>query len=59
MTCTDVSIHSLIPEIKGLNLEEMDVVFTVSPEAREALIQKEERALEDVTSSQSDEGKVV
>lgn len=59
VTCTDVSIHSLIPEIKGLNLEEMDVVFTVSPEAREALIQKEERALEDVTSSQSDEGKVV
>lgn len=52
---------SLIPETKGLSLEAMDVVFgSVSFEAREAFIRKEERALGDATeaSSQSGEGKV-
>lgn len=47
----------IIPETKGLSLEEMDVVFgVVSSEAREAFIRKEERALgatNDVASSGS------
>ncbi|KAH0835440.1 metallo-dependent hydrolase [Lanmaoa asiatica] len=52
----------VIPETKGLSLEEMDVIFgTVSSEAREAFIQREERALDDtndLASSQSGERKV-
>ena len=48
---------SLLPETKGLSLEEMDIIFgAVSSEALEALIQKEERALEgNEASPQSDE----
>ena len=38
----------MIPETKGLSLEEMDIIFgAVSPEAREAFIRKEVRALGD------------
>ncbi|KAF8551962.1 general substrate transporter [Imleria badia] len=52
----------IIPETKGLSLEEMDVMFgAVSAETREAFIRKEERALGDgneILSSQSDEVKV-
>lgn len=47
----------LLPETKGLSLEEMDVMFgAVDWEARKAFIQKEARAL-GVTSL--DEAKVV
>ncbi|KAG6372455.1 general substrate transporter [Boletus reticuloceps] len=53
----------LIPETKGLSLEEMDVMFgAVSSDAREALIRKEERALgegNEVRSLESDDAKVV
>ena len=55
------SCRSIIPETKGISLEEMDVIFgAVSSEAREAFIRKEERALGDVhdVSSQSDDIKV-
>lgn len=52
----------MIPETKGLSLEEMDVIFgAVSSEAREALIEREERALNqttDVASSRSGDAKV-
>ena len=51
----------MIPETKGRSLEEMDVVFgAVSSEARQALIQREERALgsaNEASSSSSYEAK--
>ena len=44
----------MIPETKGRSLEEMDIIFgAVSLKAREALIEREERVLNDINGVSS------
>lgn len=50
----DESFRSVIPETKGRSLEEMDIIFgAVSLKAREALIEREERVLNDINGVSS------